>query len=229
MPVRNGVKGKDIVADVKALRKGSWFTSLKSTTSAELRAILAYDLLGINDLKYVFGLGTGPRRKAVIRGELHLSNDSAGAFLKKGMRYVKKGVIAPFVTLGFFQNGKIVRDPAFPDLPTVGEAYEKLNGKKPSGVKWKAMTHLFHMGVTASKAFALPPKTPDEILNTWVATAKKITSDKKFKKKAKKALGAYPHSYGEEARKIIESTVGVDPKTKKWMKKWIKEKFKAAT
>ncbi|XQF93581.1 hypothetical protein ACOBV9_07205 [Pseudoalteromonas espejiana] len=34
------------------------------------------------------------------------------------------------------KEGKIVRDPTFPDLPHVGEVYEMIHGKKPTGVEY---------------------------------------------------------------------------------------------
>ncbi len=36
------------------------------------------------------------------------------------------------------ESGQVVRDPNFPDMPTVAEVYEKLNGKPRQGEKFEA-------------------------------------------------------------------------------------------
>ncbi len=216
-----GVTGKDPVADVKTLRAGKWITSGKTPNSAELRMFLALELLGIKNIKPVFGVSTGKRRKAVFRGEFHISIDSAGAYLKKTAPFAKKGIVVPFMTLGFAKpDGTIVRDPQFPKLATLPEIYKALNGKAPSGEAWTMMKHLFNMGVMASKGLMLPKATPDHILATWVAAAKKVVKDPELLKKAKREL-AYPQSFGAEADKIKANAVDVSPKAKAWMKNWV--------
>ena len=35
-------------------------------------------------------------------------------------------------------KGDLVRDPTFPNLPHVGEVYERMHGKKPKGLAWNA-------------------------------------------------------------------------------------------
>jgi tripartite-type tricarboxylate transporter receptor subunit TctC len=225
---KTGVTGKDIVADINALKKAKVLnTSQKNPTSGEIRAAVAYDMLGIENLKWVFGLSVGKRRQSIMRGELQISMDTARSYLKSVMKYVKSGDVVPLMSFGFYEKGKFVRDPAFPDLPTVGEVYEKLHGKKPSGRKWDMLAHFVQMGVMASKAIALPPKTPANIVNVWIDTAKRITKDKKFKKVAKKLLGAYPQAFGKDAKEIIEAAVNVKPGMKKFMREWVKTEFKA--
>ncbi|MEQ8192972.1 MAG: hypothetical protein RIB59_00645 [Rhodospirillales bacterium] len=221
---RTGATGKDIVADVKAMRKVVMKHGAKNPTSAELRSFMAFDMLGFK-IKPVFGLSTGKQRKAILRGELDINYDSADAYLSKAHKYVKKGTIVQLMTLGYFANGKIGRDPAFPELPTFPEVYEKVTGKKPAGPMWDTYQHFFHMGVTASKAFALPPGTPDSILNTYVTAAKATVNDPKFKKIALKTLGTYEQSFGKDAQEVIKFAVDISPASKAFMAKWIKEQF----
>lgn len=222
-----GVKGKDPVADVKALRAGNWITSGKTPNSAELRMFLALDMLGIKNVKPVFGVSTGKRRKAVIRGEMQLSIDSAGAFMKKTMPYVKKGVVVPWMTLGFAKpDGTIVRDPLFPDLPSFPEVFKAVNGKAPSGTDWAMLRHLFNMGVMASKGIMLPNGTPDDIRSAWITAAKKALKDPELLKLAKQEMGAYPQSFGDAGDAIVRNAVDVAPDAKSWMDNWIKTTLK---
>jgi len=226
-----GVAGKDVGADVKALRKAKLVTGAKTPTSAELRLFLAMELLGIKNVKPVFGLSTGKQRKAIMRGELNINYDSGGTYLKSVMKYVKKGTVVPLMTLGFTaKDGSIVRDPAYPNYPNIVEAYKAANGgKHPSekGVLWAAYKNFYSMGVMTSKGFALPPKTPQKIVDVYINTAKTITKDKKFWKIVKKRLGNYPIHFGKDAKKNFMDAVDVTPEVRAFMKKFVKEKFNA--
>ncbi|MEQ8194003.1 MAG: tricarboxylate transporter, partial [Rhodospirillales bacterium] len=129
-----GVKGKDVKADVMALRNTELVFGAKNPTAAELRGFLAYELLGIKNVKAVFGLSTGKQRKALLRGETNINYDSGGAYLTKvKKKYADTGKVIPLMTLGFTKNGEIVRDPGYPKMPTVLDAYKAIHGKMPSG------------------------------------------------------------------------------------------------
>jgi len=221
-----GVKGKNIGDDIRALQKATIITGAKNPTSSELRGAIAYHLLGIHKTKFVFGLNSGTRRKAVIRGELNISYDSAGSFMKKTAKYVKKGIIAHYMNLGFFNNkGEMVRDPAFPHVPSFRDAYKAVHGKDPSGTGWKALKHMINIGVMASKALILPAGTSDDIVNTYISTLKKIQKIKKFQKMAKKELGPYPQAFGEDALNILKNAIGVDKETRAWIAKFLKKQY----
>jgi hypothetical protein len=222
------VKGKNIGADIKALRNTKLIAGAKTPTSAELRLFLAMELLGIKNVTPVFGLSTGKQRKALLRGELNINYDTGGSYLKKVMKYVKKGKVVPVMTLGYTaKDGSIVRDPGYPEMPTIVDAYKAPHGKAPSGTLWDAYKNFYSMGVMTSKGFALPPKTPKNIVDTYIKAAKAITKDKKFWKIAKKRLGSYPIDFGKDARKNFMAAVEVKPEVKVFMKKFIKEKFDA--
>lgn len=224
-----GVKGKDIKADVMALRKAELVTGAKNPTSAELRLFLGLEMLGAKNLKPVFGLSTGKQRKAVLRGELNINYDTGGAFLTKvKKKYADTGKVVPVMTLGYTENGKIVRDPGYPELPTIVDAYKAVNGgKEPSGTLWEAYKNFYTMGVMTSKGFALPPETPQEIVDAYITAAKKVTKDKAFWKVAKKRLGAYPIAFGKDALANFKAAIDVSQEVRDFMKTFIKEKFNA--
>lgn len=102
---QTGVTGKNIHKDISILRKTQIVAGAKSPTSSELHAFLVLDLLGINKVTPVFGISSGGQRKAILRGEFNLKRDSALNYLKKVSKYVKKGKVVPFMTLGYWQNG----------------------------------------------------------------------------------------------------------------------------
>jgi tripartite-type tricarboxylate transporter receptor subunit TctC len=223
---KTGVTGKNISKDVATLLNTQIVTGAKTLTSSELHLFLAFDMLGINKITPVFGIGSGAQRKAVLRGEFNMKRDSAINYLKKVASYAKKGKVVPWMTLGYEQDGKIVRDPYFPNLPTIIDAYKAMNGgKAPSGVGFDSFKHFFHMAVTASKGFALPPKTPKAIVDVYVAAAKKIEKDKGFAKRAGKLYGVYPKAYGKDANDVMRAAVDVPPQNKKYIRDFVKRKF----
>jgi tripartite-type tricarboxylate transporter receptor subunit TctC len=224
-----GVKGKDIRADVMALRKAKLVTGAKNPTSAELRLFLGLELLGAKSVKPVFGLSTGKQRKAILRGELNINYDTGGAYLTKvKKKYADKGKVVPIMTLGYTRGGKIIRDPGYPNLPTIVDAYKAANGgKMPSGPLWEAYKNFYTMGVMTSKGFALPPKTPQKVVDAYIKAAKGIIKDKKFWKIAKKRLGNYPIDFGKDAKQNFMDAVDVKPEVRAFMKTFIKQKFDA--
>ena len=223
---QTGIKNKGAKADVMALRKANLVFGAKNKTSAELRAFLAFDLLGYFP-KPVFGLSTGKQRKAILRGELNINYDSAAKYNKSVTKWIKKGTVTPLMNLGLLlPSGEVVKDPYLGDeTPSVAEAYEAVNGKKPSGVHWEVMKNFIAMGVSASKSMALPGDASKDIYDTYVATFKKIYKDPKFLDFIKKDMGKYPHSFGGDAQNIIKFATSMSPEGKKWMNAWLVKKF----
>lgn len=219
-----GAKGMDPVADIKAMKGKDIKYGAKAPNAGELRTILAFELLGM-DVKSVFGLARGATRKAMMRGELQINHDTTDTYLTKVAKLEKQGHMVKLFTLGYPLGEKIERDPVFPDVLTVGEVYEKLNGKKPSGPNWRALKAFMAMGVTASKGFALPKGTPDDIYNAYVNAAKKSIEDPDFRKRAEKMLGNYPQVFGKDANDTVNEAVNLPPDIDKWLKNYLRTKF----
>ncbi|MDA0655112.1 MAG: hypothetical protein O2912_01705 [Proteobacteria bacterium] len=225
-PDQTGITGKNIVNDIAALRKAKTVFGAKNKTSAELRAFLAFDLLGFFP-KPVFGLSTGKQRKATLRGELNLNYDSAASYEKSVTKWEKKGDVKLFMNLGLLTpEGKVINDPFLGSRsPSIIDAYKAVYGKDPSGIHWDVMKGFIAMGVTASKSLALPPKTSDDIYNTYLATMKKIYKDKAFIKFIAKDMGKYQAYFGKDAQAIVKFATGMSEANKKWMNAWIDKKF----
>ncbi|MEQ8194783.1 MAG: hypothetical protein RIB59_09870 [Rhodospirillales bacterium] len=221
-----GVKGKNIRDDMAALRKAKLIAGMQNATSAELRDFLAFELLGLT-VKPVTGVKKPEQRKAILRGELNIGSQSAGAYIKHITKYVEKGQVVPVMTLGFSDaDGNIVRDPGLPKIPTIIDIYKAVNGgKMPSGALWDTYKNFYSIGVMTSKGLALPKGTPKAIVAAYVQAAKKTAEDKKFQKIAKKALGQYPLLFDKDATKAFADAVTLSPAAKAFVKKFVKEKF----
>ena len=222
-----GVKGKNLADDIRALRKSGIVFGAKNATSAELRGLFTFEMLGIKNVKTVLGLSSGKQRKALMRGELTVNYDSAGSFNKKVRKHAKKGKVVPFMTLGIPQpDGSVKKGNVFPDLPIALDGYRKLhNGKNPTGVIYEAWKNIVTMGVSASKGMALPKGTPDDIHEAWSVAIEDILKDKEFMTKGRKIIGEYPFALRKDAAAIYKNAVNIEPKTKAWMKDWIFKTF----
>jgi hypothetical protein len=193
-----------------------------SPTGAELRTIVGFDLLGLKP-KFVWGLNRGPARLAFERGELNVNYDTAPAYIKNTMQLVKAGKAVPLYSLGIVdEQGQVVRDPNFKDLPSFPEAYEMMNGKKPSGAGWQACKALLQMGVMASKSLYLPAATPAAVVQAWRDAIRKVLDDPEFQSHAATVIEGYPQFVGEAARPIIKEATTFTPETWDWIRNYLK-------
>lgn len=221
---KTGVTGKDIVGDIKKLKDQKVRYGAKQPDAGELRNIFGFDLLALN-VETIFGLARGEVRQAMLRGELELNHDTSESYNSSVQSFVDSGQFVPLWTLGFPEGEKIVRDPVFKDFPTINEAYAAINGKEPEGPAYAAFRAFVNLGVAASKGFALPEGTPDDIRNAYIEAIKKALSDEDFKKIASDELGAYPQLFGDEADFAIQQAVGLSPEVSAWLKAYLLEKF----
>ena len=223
-----GAKGKNIVDDVKTLRsKSNLIVGGKTPAAGVLLDMTSMEILGINH-KAVFGLSTGKKRKAFLRGETNINNDGTGVYRKKMKKGIADGSVAPLVAYGYEKKpGTLVRDPDYPNLPTVLEAYEQLNGKKLKGAALTAHIKLVSNKVTFSKAFFLQKGTSNKIVKTYIDAFKKLNSDPEFVKKYQKEMGPIKISYGKEAASMIKKGLKLDSSSKKWISNFLSTKHDA--
>lgn len=221
---RTGVEGKDLVADIEKLRGQTVRYGVKQPDAGELRNILGFDLLDLN-VENIFGLARGEVRQAMLRGEMELNHDTALRYVSSATDFVESGQFVPLWTLGFPDGKEIVRDPLLSDLPTINEAYIAVNGKAPEGPKYDAFRAFVNLGVAASKGFALPEGTSDEIRDVYVEAIKKSLADPEFLKIAGEEVGAYPQLFGDAADAAIREAVDLSPEVDAWLKSYMLDKF----
>ena len=124
-----GVKGvEDLVDRERPLVFGGI-----AATSLDVTTLLAFDLLGA-DVESTFGFeGRGPVNLALQRGEVDIDYQTTSSYGPAVDPLVKDGTAVPLFSLGQVDDaGEIVRDPNFPEVPTVVEAYEQLPASSPT-------------------------------------------------------------------------------------------------
>ena len=198
----------------------------KTPTSGGLALRTALSLLGI-EVKSVFGLGgNGPMALGFERGEFTLSYDNTLSFLNNRAHMIKSGLAVPLYTFGVInEDGSIGRDPALPDVPTFDEAYEAVNGKKPSGPGYEGWKSLMAVSVPLSKSWNLMDGTPPEVVKVWREAAKKVYAEVMQTPKGKKVFGPYKNIIGDSAIAIRDQGTTLTPEAAKWLSVYVKQHF----
>jgi tripartite-type tricarboxylate transporter receptor subunit TctC len=219
--------GKDPVENVRKLIAKPPVYGGSGPTSSDLPALVAFDLLGIRQ-KGVYGLSNAESRAGFERGEFNLKYDNAASWAEEVKPLVDSGQATVLFTFGFENaEGKIVRDPMLPDIPTFLEVYEKVHGKPLTGIGYDVWKSLFNVRVMGSKMLVLPVGTPKEIVEVYTkATEAALKSDILNSPQAKLVLGEYPQSTGEASEKIFKGGLSLTPDQTAWLRDWLKERHK---
>jgi tripartite-type tricarboxylate transporter receptor subunit TctC len=202
-----GVRGiEDLVDRDKPLVFGGI-----AATSLDLTTMLAFDLLSA-DVDSTFGFeGRGPVNLALQRGEVDIDYQTTASYGPAVEPLVKDGTAVPLFSLGQVDEaGEIVRDPNFPDLPTVVEAYEQLYGEQPDPEALETYRAILALTYTYQKALWVPEDTPDEALELLRSTAEDMGADPEFQKSAAEVLGGYPIDASPDLAERIGEAYRVD-------------------
>ncbi|MDJ0832762.1 MAG: tripartite tricarboxylate transporter substrate-binding protein [Gammaproteobacteria bacterium] len=198
----------------------------QGATRLDLVPLLAWEMLGMK-VEPVFGIkGRGDGRLMFERGEANIDYQTSSAFLSKVTPLVEEGKAVPIMTWGALDdNGNIVRDPTFPDVPSFKEVYIKVMGKEPSGPAWDAWKAFFVAGFPAQKMVFLPKGASQDMIDTYSNAFKAVTERPDFAQISKARLGVYPQATGNQAKaKMVQGTVVEDSATN-WIKNWLKDRY----
>jgi tripartite-type tricarboxylate transporter receptor subunit TctC len=220
--------GKDYVENIRKLIAKPPVYGGSGPTSSDLPALLSFDLLGIKQ-QNVFGLSNAESRAGFERGEFSLKYDNAASWSEEVKPLVDEGTATPLFTFGLEVDGKIVRDPTLPDVPTFLELYEKIHGKPLAGIEYDVWKALFNVRVMGSKMLVLPPGTPQDIVDAYTkATEAALRSDILTGPQAKLVLGEYPQSVGAASEAVFKAGLGMTAEQQKWLRDWLKQRFDIA-
>ncbi|MGO2236117.1 tricarboxylate transporter [Marinomonas sp. UCMA 3892] len=198
----------------------------QSPTGLELPVFLAFEMLGL-DIKPVFGMKSrGAGRLAFERGEAKIDFQTSSAYMNSVLDLVQNNKAVPLFSLGILNaEGKIVRDPAFPDLPTFEEVYAKKYGKEPSGMEYTAYKKFLAAGFAFQKVIFIPADTPSDVMKEYQTGIQKMLKDPAFIKDSEVQIGPYENVMGIDAAQYLSEAVTVSPELYSWISNWLKTKF----
>jgi tripartite-type tricarboxylate transporter receptor subunit TctC len=198
----------------------------QGAASLDLVPLLAFRLMGL-EVQHVFGFGgRGDGRLAFERGETNIDYQTSSAYIRNVQPMVEEGRAVPLFSWGVLdEQGNVVRDPTFPDLPSFVEAYEIMKGEPPSGPEYDAYFAFFVAGFPAQKMVFLPEGTPDEIVDAYQQAFEEMKQDPDYIANAEPVLGEYGQVTGEAADVLFELGTTIDPELRRSVAAMLSEEY----
>ncbi len=192
---------------------------------------LVFDILDIpeENYKYVTGYkGSGPVSLAMRSGEVHFMSASLSSYGGRWKSLAKEGITTqPLFQGGALKaDGTVVRDPRLPDLPTLGEVYERIHRKPhPTGPNWEAWK--WTVGARSLiRTSMFPPGTPDEPVRILNEAFQALSKDENFQASAIKTIGSEMNFMtGEEAMALLPEAATMKPVAKEYIESLMGIKF----
>ena len=147
--------------------------------------------------------GSSQLTLAMLKGESDLTDTAGMTQLKSLLADQRFAAIAQMGQLT--KKGTVQRRGAFPDVPLFSELVEpKLSGEKIRAFhNWQSTNAL-------GKYFALPPKTPPDIVQAWRAAFSRMEADPEFKEAASAQLDPDYNLLSEvETLKIVQDMAAI--------------------
>jgi len=175
---------------------------------------MGLDLIGA-DYKYIAGYpSSGNIRAAIISGEVNTGTDAAHAYINQvAPVLVDTGQAIPLFTLPVLDaNGELVQNSLLPEVPSLPDLYESINGVPPSGVLWDSITTMIELDQTMSHVFLGPPNMDPEAVEAFRKGIQQAMSSPEFKAEALQVLGYVPEFVDHERQSsILNATANVSP------------------
>ncbi|GGJ76447.1 Bug family tripartite tricarboxylate transporter substrate binding protein [Virgibacillus salexigens] len=172
--------------------KEKLFYAGMSPTGLDLTTLLSFEVLEI-DAKAVLGYeGRGPARVAFEQGESNIDFQTTTSYKQNIEPKVENGKAVPLYSLGQIdENGEVVRDPQFPDLPTVKEIYKELHGVEPKGQAWETYKHFLNATYTLQKVIWVHKSAPESKKEELKKAANELIKDEQFQQESSLILEDY--------------------------------------
>ena len=212
--------------DATGLQGEDFIYGSQGATRLDLVPLLAWEMLGLN-VEPVFGIkGRGDGRLMFERGEAKIDYQTSSSYLSGVTPLVEAGTAVPMMTWGALdENGDIVRDPTFPDIPTFVEVCEATPACSTDGEQFDAWKAFFVAGFPAQKMVFLPAGAPDEAIATFTEAFETIKARDDFAEISAKRLGQYPQMTGEQAQATLEQGTQVPDEAKAYVTNWLQERY----
>lgn len=213
-------------ADPSALNDEFLIYGSQSATGLDLVPLLAWEMLGLN-VEPVFGIeGRGDGRLMFERGEANIDYQTSSSYLSSVVPLVEAGSAVPWFSFGALdENGRIVRDPTFPDLPSFREVCEANPNCDTNGIAWEAWRAFFVSGFAAQKMVFLANGAPQEAIDTFTEAFRAIQERPDFEEIRQAQLGEYPQMTGEAARIAMREATSVPDEARAFVQQWLADRY----
>ncbi|GAA1234838.1 tripartite tricarboxylate transporter substrate binding protein [Prauserella halophila] len=200
-----------------------------SAAGLDLIPVLAVKVLG-GDVNGVFGFqGNGPARLAINRGEIDVGFDTTSSYLSQIKPKVEAQEMHPLLSVGVpDKQGKVTRDPAMPEIPTLEELYRNIHGREPSGQAYEAYHAFVTSGFFYQKGLWSSTGTDGQLVDKYADAVEILNSDERFIEEAAGALGGYEMMPGRGNAENFQRSMTIDSNTLDFVKTFLNEEHGAA-
>ncbi len=221
-----GSLGDQFDGDVDDLKDEFFLYGSQGATSLDLVPLLGFTLLGLQ-VDPIFGLeGRGDGRLMFERGEATIDYQTSSAYIRSVQPMVDEGLAVPMFSWGALdEEGNIVRDPTFPDMPSFKEVCEATEGCETEGTAWDAWKSFFVAGFPAQKLVYLPGGAPEEVVAMYEQAFRDILARPDFAELAEAELGVYPQMVGQAAARADDLATTITPEAKEYVLNWLDESY----
>ena len=220
--------GVDGLKSLNKLKDTQLHFASQGITSLDMVPLLAFRLLGLN-VKHVIGFpGRGEGRLGFERGEFTIDYQTTTAYLRSSLPLVKRGEAVPLFAWGVIgKDGKLARDPNFPELPHIEEAYEIVHGKKPSGIEWDAFMSFLISGFPAQKLLLLQNGTSPAIIEAYRQAMREMIKDPDYQAQRDEMVGEYEQVTDAEGETLFKQATHISPEAREWVRDFLTKNYDA--
>lgn len=197
-----------------------------AAAASDLPGLLSFEVLGL-DVRSVLGFnGRGPVRLAFEQGDLNLDYQFTPVYLTQVVPSVEEGRAVPLWTGGAMDNGVLsARDPIAPELPSVYEVYEQMNGAAPSGIEWEAFQGVASVTYAYGLTGYMHPDTPQEVLDAFAAAVEAINADPEFQAESQEVTNGARLNAGPDTEAAIKAALSPSEDVLTYLRDLLTEKF----
>ncbi len=212
--------------DMDGLSEEFFLYGSQGATTLDLVPLLAFKMLGLQ-VDPVFGVeGRGDGRLMFERGEANIDYQTTSAYLANVVPLVEQGLAVPVFTWGSLdEDGNIVRDPTFPDLPSFKEICEATAACETEGTAWDAYKAFFIAGFANQKTIYLPGSASADVVAAFTTALNAVKARPDFAEISAKELGVYPQQTGKSAVIATEQATSISADAKSFVLNWLKEDY----
>jgi len=218
--------GKLEAGGIDGIRDVDFIYGSQGATRLDLVPLLAWEMLGLK-VEPVFGIkGRGDGRLMFERGEANIDYQTSSSYLSGVAPLVEAGTAVPWFSFGALDDeGNIVRDPTFPDMPSFKEVCEAAAGCETEGDRWEAWKAFFVAGFPAQKMVFLPNGASEAAIATYTDAFNAVKARPDFAEISAKRLGVYPQLTGPAAQKALDRGTKVPAEAKAFILAWLKDRY----
>ena len=212
--------------DATGLQGTDFIWGSQGATRLDLVPLLAWKMLGMT-VEPVFGIkGRGDGRLMFERGEANIDYQTSSAYLKSVVPLVENGQAVPMMTWGALDDeGNVVRDPTFPNIPSFKEICEATPACSPEGAAWEAWKAFFTAGFPAQKMVFLPMGADQAAIDAYTAAFDAVIARADFPEISAARLGIYPQMTGEAAQGALAQATQVNQTAKDFVIQWLADDY----